>query len=161
MSLQLPTRRHTRKLGQALAHVLMPGELLILEGDLGAGKTFLVRAVARALGVPTSVPVTSPTFELVHELPGMFPLLHVDLYRLQSSDQLAELGLAHHIGGDAVVLVEWGERFAQELGGERLCIHMQFRTGGGRLASLAAHGPGGHALLARLRAQVAATALFS
>ena len=105
----------TRRLGQALAAALRAGDLLVLEGSLGAGKTFLVQAIARALGVPASQPVTSPTFEIVHEFSGRVPVVHADLYRLEPSQPIDELGLLARIGNDAVVLVEWGERFAAQL----------------------------------------------
>ena len=116
LEVALPTRRATQRLGAALGKLLAPGDLVVLEGDLGAGKTFLVRAVARALGVPTAVAVTSPTFALVHELAGRVPILHADLYRLDAPDELVELGLRDRIGGDAVVLVEWGARFVEAIG---------------------------------------------
>ena len=151
LQLELRNRRDTRLLGYALADVLAAGDLVVLQGDLAAGKTFLVRAVARAMGVPTSVPVTSPTFELVHELGGRLPLLHVDLYRLGSADQLAELGLDERIGGDAVVLVEWGNRFAEALGRQGLWISLQLPERGGRLVLVEGRGTRGEALLARLR----------
>src|SRR5688500_4212825 len=108
LAIELKSRGDTRRLGQALAQCLTPGDLVILEGDLGAGKTFLVRSLSRALGVPSDVPVTSPTFELVHELPARVPLVHVDLYRLESEAAVEALGLDEHIGRRSVVLVEWG-----------------------------------------------------
>ncbi len=154
LELELSNRRDTRRLGYALADVLAAGDLVVLEGDLAAGKTFLVRAVARAMGVPTSVPVTSPTFELVHELAGRLPLLHVDLYRLGSADQLAELGLQERIGFDAVVLVEWGDRFAEALGGQGLWIFLLLPERDVRRVRLEGRGPGGEALLARLSARL-------
>jgi tRNA threonylcarbamoyladenosine biosynthesis protein TsaE len=118
----LKSRRATQVFGRTLARVLEPGDLVVLTGDLGAGKTTLVRSIARGLGVPDSVAVTSPTFELVHELPGRMPVIHADLYRLAPGDDLDELGLLPRIGGDAVVLVEWGDKFAGELGREGLWI---------------------------------------
>ncbi len=146
----LQTRRDTRRLAQALARVLEVGDLLILEGDLGAGKTFLVRAIARTMGVPTDVAITSPTFELVHELPGRVPIVHVDLYRLDAPEMLIELGLNERIGQDAVVLVEWGERFSRELGAEGLWVYLLFNSNGSRFARLVSHGPRGEQLLERL-----------
>ena len=151
MELDLASRRDTRRLGRALGRVLEAGDLVVLEGELAAGKTFLVRAIARGLGVPVSVPVTSPTFELVHELPGRVPVLHVDLYRLQAPGQVAELGLGERIGRDAVVLVEWGDRFAAELGPDGLWISILLPARGGRLARLCGRGPRGDELLARLQ----------
>lgn len=149
MDFEIPlrTRRDTRRLGQALARVLEVGDLVVLEGDLGAGKTFLVRAIARAMKVPTHVAITSPTFELVHELPGKVPIVHVDLYRLETPDMLIELGLIERIGHDAVVLIEWGERFARDLGDQGLWIYLLFNDNGERFVKLVAHGPRGEQLL--------------
>jgi tRNA threonylcarbamoyladenosine biosynthesis protein TsaE len=106
-------------LGDAIARALRPGDLVVLSGDLGAGKTFLVRAVARALGVADAV--TSPTFALVHEHASeRGPLLHVDLYRLLGEGlpaELARLGLRERRREGAILLVEWGEDAVQALGG--------------------------------------------
>jgi tRNA threonylcarbamoyladenosine biosynthesis protein TsaE len=147
----LPHRRATRRLASALGEALLPGDLLVLEGDLGAGKTFLVRGIARALGVPSKKPITSPTFALVHEHPARIPIVHADLYRLGEVDEIVELGLVDKIGSEAVVLIEWGERFAEELGGQGLWIWLSL-TGAGRAARLEARGARGEALLGRLEA---------
>lgn len=152
LDVKLLTRRATRRLGAAIAGALERGDLLILEGDLGAGKTFLVRAIARALGVPAEIAVTSPTFELIHEFAARLPLVHVDLYRLERVAQLDELGLLDRIGGDAVVIVEWGDKFAEQLGGEGLWIYLEYtKASGARKARLASRGARGEALLGRLR----------
>jgi tRNA threonylcarbamoyladenosine biosynthesis protein TsaE len=116
----LRTRRDTRRLGAEIARALQPGDLVILSGDLGAGKTFLVRAIARALGVTGRV--TSPTFTLVQEYATERGVLaHVDLYRLLGDklpQELARLGLRERRAEGAMVLVEWGEAAAEALGGE-------------------------------------------
>jgi tRNA threonylcarbamoyladenosine biosynthesis protein TsaE len=151
LTIALPTRRATCRLGAALAAALTPGDLVLLEGDLGAGKTFLVRAIARGLGVPSSVRITSPTFTLVHEHPGRVPIVHADLYRLGDPDELVELGLIERVGGDAVALIEWGERFAEALGGAGLQVHLSL-SAQGRSARLAARGARAEALLERTRA---------
>ncbi len=148
--IELRTRRDTTRLGAALGRSLRAGDLVVLEGDLGAGKTFLVRAIARRLGVPTSIPVTSPTFELLHELPGRIPIVHADLYRLASSESIEELGLLDRIGREAIVLVEWGDRFASELGDDGLWIQLDLTKGTGRTCTLTARGARGQALLGRL-----------
>ncbi len=152
--LALHSRGDTRRLGHRLAACLAAGDLLVLEGELGAGKTFLARAIARGLGVPAEVRVTSPTFELVHELPARRPLLHVDLYRLDDAGALGELGLADRIGADAIVLVEWGERFFAALGGEGLLLSIALDSAGRRSCRLQARGERGDALLSRLRAEL-------
>jgi tRNA threonylcarbamoyladenosine biosynthesis protein TsaE len=122
----LRTRHDTRSLGAAIARVLAPGDLAILSGEMGAGKTFLAGAIARGLGA--AVRVTSPTFALVHEHPtprGV--LVHADLHRLSltspSDDrrsfesQVAALGLRERRGDGAFVVVEWGEEAVEVLGG--------------------------------------------
>jgi tRNA threonylcarbamoyladenosine biosynthesis protein TsaE len=147
--LSLPTRRATQRLGLALAQSLLPGDLVVLEGDLGAGKTFLVRAVARGLGVPAATAITSPTFTLVNEYAARIPLLHSDLYRLAACDELVELGLLERIGRDAAVLVEWGDRFGDALGKAGLWIWLAYAEQG-RSARLEGQGERGQALLGRL-----------
>jgi len=116
----LRSRRDTRRLGAAIARALEAGDLAILSGDLGAGKTFLVRAIARALGVGGTV--TSPTFALVQEYATpRAPLVHADLYRLRGpglAAEVARLGLRERRREGAILLVEWGEEAAEALGGE-------------------------------------------
>jgi tRNA threonylcarbamoyladenosine biosynthesis protein TsaE len=151
LRLELGCRGDTRRLGRFIAGNLLAGDLLLLEGDLGAGKTFLARAIARGLGVPSEVRVTSPTFDLIHELPGRLPLLHADLYRLDDPDSLGDLGLLERLGSDAVVLIEWGERFG-ELLGDGLVLRIQMGEGSRRVCQLLARGARGEALLGRLQA---------
>ncbi len=100
--------------GEAVGRALRLGDVLLLSGDLGAGKTTLSQAICRGLGV--TEPVTSPTFTVVHEYVGAVgPVRHLDLYRLRSARELDTLGWDEHVGGDAVVLVEWPERAAGRL----------------------------------------------
>ena len=119
LRLALGTRRDTRRLGVAIASSLEAGDLVLLSGDLGAGKTFLARSIARGLGVRT--PMTSPTFTLVREIPTPRGLLvHADLYRLRGDAldvETRRLGLREHRGEGAFVLVEWGEDALDALGG--------------------------------------------
>lgn len=150
MQIELADEAATAHWGARLADMLAPGDVLILEGDLGAGKTFLVRAIARALGVPEDIPVTSPTFALVHELPGRVPLVHVDLYRLGDPDELVELGLFHRLGEDAIVLVEWGERFAAHLEPIALRLHFELTGATSRRLEIGAGSPRGQEILGRL-----------
>ena len=115
----LDSRRATRRLGRAIARSLEAGDLVLLSGDLGAGKTFLARAIARGLGV--SAAMTSPTFTLVREIPTSRGLLvHADLYRLLGDGLDAEtrrLGLREHRADGALLVVEWGEDALDALGG--------------------------------------------
>lgn len=149
-TLTLANRGDTRRLGRRLGQLLAPGDLIVLEGDLGAGKTFLSRAVARGLGVPPQVRVASPTFALVHELEGRLPLLHVDLYRLSDPSELEELGIFERLGRDAAALIEWGGRFADDLGPDRLEISLVAGAGSVREACFRATGPRSSILLSEL-----------
>jgi tRNA threonylcarbamoyladenosine biosynthesis protein TsaE len=149
VDVELPTRRDTRALGSKLAARLRVGDVVFLEGKLGAGKTFLARAIARALGVPASEPVTSPTFTLVHELDGArAPIVHADLYRLTDASGIHELGLRES-ASRAIVLVEWGARFAGEIASDGLVVELAMR-GEGRVASISGRGPRGAEILAAM-----------
>jgi tRNA threonylcarbamoyladenosine biosynthesis protein TsaE len=106
----------TIEVGRKLASLLVPPQLLVLRGDLGTGKTTLVKGIAEALGAAEADEVTSPTFTLVHEYDGAregqpVKLFHLDLYRLDGERQLEALGLDELLTPDALVLVEWGEKF--------------------------------------------------
>jgi len=103
----------TLALAERIAEMLPAPKLVILRGEVGAGKTTLVKGVAAALGAATEDDVTSPTFTIVHEYEGTkVRLFHLDLYRLEAEEQIAVLGLDEMAGYDnALVLVEWGDRF--------------------------------------------------
>jgi tRNA threonylcarbamoyladenosine biosynthesis protein TsaE len=143
----LPRRRATRELARALAPGLAPGDLVILSGALGAGKTFFVRALCRALGLPSTTRVTSPTFALINQLPTQPPIAHADLYRLGSARELDELGLRELRDSGFVLLVEWGERFKDALGPDALEISIVLNP---RRALLTAAGPRSREHVARL-----------
>ncbi|MGH2751523.1 MAG: tRNA (adenosine(37)-N6)-threonylcarbamoyltransferase complex ATPase subunit type 1 TsaE [Actinomycetota bacterium] len=100
----------TRILGASLAPVLLPGDVLSLNGDLGAGKTCFVQGLAGALGVEGRV--TSPTFTLVHEYHGRFPVVHLDVYRLNYFQEVLDLGFEELLDPGAILVVEWGEAVA-------------------------------------------------
>jgi tRNA threonylcarbamoyladenosine biosynthesis protein TsaE len=133
--------------------VLRPGDVVFLEGDLGAGKTFLVRALARALGVPSREPITSPTFTLVHEIDsGRVPLTHADLYRLSEPGELDVLGLAE-AATRSICLVEWGARFAGAIAPDGVVVTITGRDAeSGRKATIVARGPRGREIVEGLAA---------
>ena len=163
MEITLRKERETTELGAKIARVLEPGDLVVLAGDLGAGKTFLAGAIIHALGLAEDAPVTSPTFTLVQEYETpRGRVLHVDLYRLRGQQEggggaarsaaereggggaarsaaqqegeergktvkeIVRLGMAEARAEGAILLVEWGDGFEHELGGEA-AVHADIR----------------------------------
>ena len=104
----------TTALGRKLATSMLPPKLVLLRGDLGAGKTTLVKGIAAGFGAGNEDEVTSPTFTLVHEYRGpTATLYHIDLYRVDTQRELETLGLDDLMGENSVLLIEWGEKFAR------------------------------------------------
>ena len=113
----------TIALGRRLGELLDEGDVLVLTGDLGAGKTQLTKGIAAGMGVEDDV--TSPTFTIQMVYEGReLPLYHFDLYRLEDPDLLDDTGLFDVLGGDGPCVIEWGEQFAGQLGDERLDVYL-------------------------------------
>jgi len=98
----------TRRIGLALGRLLAPGDVVLLEGELGAGKTALTQGIGAGLGVQAVI--NSPTFTILKEYSGRLPLYHFDLYRIESPDEIYALGFEDYFVGDGVCVVEWAER---------------------------------------------------
>ncbi len=140
----------TEVTGCALAAALRPGDVIALVGDLGAGKTRLVQAVAKALGVPDEV-VHSPTFTLIHEYPAVFPIRHCDAYRLRNPEEFADLGLDELFGMDGVAFVEWADRVTHDLPRDHLRIELSVTGLTTRHACFTATGPRSAEILRQLQ----------
>lgn len=100
----------TQEFGRLLGQLLGPGHVLIINGQMGAGKTTLVQGLARGMGIEDYI--TSPTFTIIHEHDGPLSLFHIDAYRLEDPEEGMELGLEEYFYGDGVTAVEWAERIA-------------------------------------------------
>lgn len=158
---RLASPEATRALGVCLGRVLQAGDVLILTGDLGAGKTCLTGGVAQGLGDDSAV--TSPTFTImaVHDQ-GRIPLYHFDLYRLTSAEELDDVGIYDVLEADGACLIEWGEAYTDELGDERLDVTLTREAVGAgeeagepaRMLRAAAHGQRAEELLAAWDAAV-------
>ena len=147
-----PDAAATQELAGRLARILQPGDLILIEGDLGAGKTTLVQGLARALGVGEAV--TSPTFVLMNIYPTAagFDLVHVDVYRLDRRSEVVDLALPEMLDDGAVVVVEWGERAAGALPPAHLHIRIDIGEADERVVHL---DPRGGEWAARLEAMAA------
>lgn len=120
----------TIALGEKCGELLVAGDVLVLTGDLGAGKTQFTKGIARGMGITADV--TSPTFtiEMVYE-GGAMPLYHFDLYRLNDSSQLDDIGLFDAMESDGPTVIEWGEQFADDIGDERVDVFISRLDGAG------------------------------
>jgi len=145
----------TEAVGEALGGQLRPGDLVVLTGDLGAGKTTFVKGLARGLGVKETV--TSPTFTIVQQYDGRVPVAHVDVYRLERIQELYDFGfeelLEHH-----VVVVEWGEAIARVLPADRVHVRLAMTDADGeRSIGIAGAGPAWTTRAPQLERALAAT----
>lgn len=120
----------TINFGRHLAQKLQKGDVVGLSGDLGAGKTFLSHAICRALGVPETQPVNSPTFTIINEYScDRFPVFHMDLYRLGEPEELYDLGIWEYYDGEGICLVEWFDKFDDLWPEEALMLHLHLGSG--------------------------------
>jgi tRNA threonylcarbamoyladenosine biosynthesis protein TsaE len=123
-SIAVHNLEETDRLGRRLGERLFPGAVVALVGQLGAGKTNLVRAVAVGLGIANPDVVSSPTFVLIQEYDARLPIYHFDAYRLNAEAEFAELGVHEYFAGAGVCLVEWADKVAGVLPADRLEIRM-------------------------------------
>ncbi|MBR1585306.1 MAG: tRNA (adenosine(37)-N6)-threonylcarbamoyltransferase complex ATPase subunit type 1 TsaE [Clostridia bacterium] len=124
MSVISHSAQETRALGQTLARFLRPGDTVLLQGDLGAGKSELARGVARGLGI--TGPVPSPSFTILNAYDeGRIPLYHFDWYRIIDPAEIGEMGMEEQIGGDGVALIEWYQQAPEYVPNRALRIEIR------------------------------------
>ncbi len=152
MRLSTTSPQETQALGEALGQAVQPGDLILLWGDLGTGKTCLVQGIARGLGVQESV--RSPTFVLVTQYPGRLMLYHIDLYRLDNPLEVEDLGLDEYVESDGVCVVEWADKAMPLFPQEHLLVELRHRGEQERQIQLTARGNRYVRLLAQVRQQI-------
>jgi tRNA threonylcarbamoyladenosine biosynthesis protein TsaE len=146
---RLRSLQETGEFGRFLGGICRQGDLILLSGELGAGKTALAGFIARGLGVPPESYVTSPSFSLMNRHEGRMPLYHIDCYRLEDEDDVEASGLIDYIVADGLTVIEWPDRLGSLLPPGRLEIYLTGGPGEERLASVTARGS---AWLQRLQA---------
>jgi tRNA threonylcarbamoyladenosine biosynthesis protein TsaE len=140
--------QQTKELGRLLGELAKPGDVFCLYGDLGSGKTHLSQGIAEGLGVKEHV--TSPTFTLINEYEGKYPLYHMDVYRLGGPEDMEDLGYEEYFYGDGVTLVEWADIVVDVLPGERLDIQFENLGESDRLLRLKGKGQRYNSLIEEL-----------
>jgi tRNA threonylcarbamoyladenosine biosynthesis protein TsaE len=140
MTVNCPSETCSFELGRLLGGSLEPGDVVALWGELGAGKTFITRGIARGLGVPWEVPVTSPTYTFINEYDGRLHLYHLDLYRLTHPDDLETLPWREALFGTSVAVIEWPDRLGDYLPDERWDIRLTVTGDESRAITLIAYG---------------------
>ena len=140
--LRITTRSvtETRKVGQTLGAGIDQAVIIALIGHLGSGKTAFVQGLAKGLDVPEKYYITSPTFTLINEYPGRHPLFHVDLYRIEHAPELAEIGLDEILQEDAVIAIEWAEKFLGEMLSSDLELRLKIISENTRQIDIFAYG---------------------
>ena len=114
----------TQTLGEELGSTLKAGDVVALIGDLGSGKTCLTQGIARGVGIAQGEVVSSPSYIIINEYDGKIPIYHIDLYRLETDAEIAELGLGEYINSDGICIIEWAERMAEGLPDTCIKIHI-------------------------------------
>ena len=150
LELELKSEADTLSLARSLATVLRGGDVIGLEGGLGAGKTTFARGAVHALGVPDETAVTSPTFALLHQYEGRLPVAHADFYRLGAEAELEELGVDELVEEGAVLFVEWGRKFTGMASRTVLWVELEIVSDVGRRARLRPQGARGDAIIGAL-----------
>jgi len=124
---QISTRSvdETKNLGKIIGTAVTGGTVLALTGDLGSGKTSFVQGLARGLEVPDGYYITSPSYTLINEYPGRYPLFHVDLYRISDPMDMEDIGLYEILNNRGIVAIEWADRIEQKLIPDSINIHFE------------------------------------
>jgi tRNA threonylcarbamoyladenosine biosynthesis protein TsaE len=147
LTLNSPDEAYSLELGRRIGAWLQLGDILALLGELGAGKTLLTRGIARGLGIPSAIPITSPTFTFINEYEGRLHLYHMDLYRLTHTDELDTLPWREALFGEGVAVIEWPERLGDLLPEDRFDIRITITGDDTRTIEIIAHGEGNTARL--------------
>lgn len=132
--------KRTSNFGLILGRSLQRGQVVALKGELGAGKTTLIKAICKGAGIPDDVIVCSPSYTLINEYEGEIPVYHFDLYRLEGAKDIHELGYDEYLEGDGLSLIEWADIAPEILPSEHLAIKIEITGQNEREITLTARG---------------------
>ena len=134
------SREETIQLGKTLGKLLSPGQIIALEGELGAGKTTLVKGIVRGLDVQNEHAVKSPTFALMHKYEGRIPVYHFDAYRLEDAQEMLDIGIDEILYGSGVSIIEWADKVTECLPEEYLKITLTAVSHNERVIEIRSYG---------------------
>jgi tRNA threonylcarbamoyladenosine biosynthesis protein TsaE len=120
--IQTRSASETTRIGKTIGNWLLPGDVVALVGELGAGKTQFIKGLATGVGIGNSTYISSPSFTLIHEYPGKTPLYHIDLFRLRKEKEAEELGLEDYVQGRGITAIEWADKIPSLLPEDVLLI---------------------------------------
>lgn len=140
----------TQLLGRKIGASISAGTVICLTGDLGSGKTSFVQGLAMGLEVSDDYYITSPTYVLINEYPGRYPLFHVDLYRMEDPVDFEDIGLYEILRGKGVVVVEWADKLSKDFLAEYLAIHFEILNDESRKLTISANALEVSALIERI-----------
>jgi tRNA threonylcarbamoyladenosine biosynthesis protein TsaE len=140
----------THALGQRIGKMVSTGMVITLTGDLGSGKTAFVQGLARGLDVPEDYYITSPTYTIINEYPGRFPLFHIDLYRIPDARGVEDVGVYDILQGENVVAIEWPEIIVSELPRDSISLHLEILDRTTRKISIYTYGLNGKSVIQKL-----------
>ena len=119
--------KETLQLGKSLGSSLIPGDIILLNGDLGAGKTHLTQGICYGMGLDKGSYIRSPTFTLINEYQGKLPIYHIDLYRIDSLEEIYSLGLEEILFNQGITIIEWAEKLRSPKNPKNLLLNIQDR----------------------------------
>ena len=151
MVLQTGSTSETIQIGKSIGSLLLPGDVVALVGELGAGKTQFIKGLAAGAGIRKPAYVSSPSFALINEYEGKIPFYHIDLFRLETEKEAGDLGLEEYFQGIGITAIEWADKIPSLLPREMLFIHIAYAGKNTRSLEIIGNGKRYEELIDRLR----------
>lgn len=150
MVIQTKSASETIRIGRSIGGRLLPGDVVALVGELGAGKTQFIKGLAAGAGIGNPTYISSPSFTLINEYPGKVTFYHIDLFRLGKEEEAEELGLEDYFQGEGITAIEWADKIPSLLPKELLLIHIAYTGKNTRCLEISGKGDRYHKLVEEL-----------